>query len=257
MASAKFKDQPLEAPIDTRGPAAAWIRVVEKLLSRPGHDAYYVTVRLTEPLERETAIEAAYENLVDRRGLPSIDGVAATIFPRSFYQFNCRRDRHVLYARYPEFRTRALRLFGKRTAFSYLSRLISWQPVGVNAPINQLETFITRMREHKAKREAWYFYPTIDPTRDLNKIMSGPCLTAIDLKYEIEHNTLNLYASYRDHEFAEKAFGNYVGLCHLLEFLCEQTEARLGAVTCVSLRARIEQGYVGDLANVVAMAGKT
>ncbi|MBI1894769.1 MAG: hypothetical protein HYS14_11720 [Candidatus Rokubacteria bacterium] len=252
MARVRFKDEPMQEVIDASGPSAGWLRVIEKLLALSGHEAYYLTVRMTAPFERDLVIDGAFARFARHRGVPSIDGIAATIFPRSFYRFNCEGDRHVLYMRYPEFRARAPRFLGKRPTFSYFSRLVAWEPVGVDAPVNQLEAFITRMREHKAKREAWYFYPIIDPTRDLNKIMSGPCLTAIDLKYEIEHNTLNLFAFYRDHEFAEKALGNYVGLSHLLEFLCDQTKTAAGAITCVSLRARIEQGYAGDLDKVLA-----
>lgn len=234
-----FKDQPLTPPLDVTGPGEAWATVLRLLLAAPGRMQYYVSVRMKKPLQLSAAVAKAYDAFATNRGLPSAEGVAANIFPRSFYRFNCRQDRSALYRRHPEFRTRTARLFKKHVTFSYFDRLINWQPVGAAQPVNQLEVFIDRMGNHKAKREAWYFYPTIDPTRDLGKIMSGPCLTAIDLKYEIEHNTLNMFAFYRDHEFAEKAYGNYLGLAYLLEFLCEQTSTEVGALTCISLRARI------------------
>ena len=93
------------------------------------------------------------------------------------------------------------------------------------------------MRKYRNKYEAWYYYPLIDPTRDLRKIRGGPCLSAIDLKYERDRNRLHLFASYRDHDFASKALGNYVGLGYLLRFLCEQINAEVGALHCFSLRA--------------------
>ncbi len=239
MSSPLFKDQPLVAPIDVAEPGEAWTTVLKMLLAAPGRSLYYVTVRMTDPLRLNDAVAKAYDAFAERNRLPSAEGVAANIFPRSFYRFNCKQDRLLLYRRHSDFRVRTARFFKKHVTFSYFDRLINWQPVGAQEPVNQLEAFINRMVTHRAKREAWYFYPTIDPTRDLGKIMSGPCLTAIDLKYEIDHNTLNLCAFYRDHEFAEKAYGNYLGLAHLLEFLCDQTTTTVGAITCISLRARI------------------
>jgi hypothetical protein len=202
-------------------------------------------------------IEEAHEWYRRKNRLPSIDGVAATIFPRSFYLASCKGDRHTLYERYPAFRARAPKFFGKTASFSYFDRLTRWQPRGTSVPVNQLETFIERMREHKTKRTAWFYYPTIDPTRDLGKIMGGPCLSAIDLKYETEFNALNLFAVYRDHDFAEKALGNYVGLTYLLEFLCEHTKTEAGAVVCASTRARIEGGFAADLRRVVSKVDAT
>jgi hypothetical protein len=247
-----FRDQPIQAPIDTAGPSAAWLAVLRQLMELPDRSAYSLVVRMKNPFQRNRSIEGIYEKIRRKHGLPSIEGVAATIFPRSFYRFNCKSDRRQLYKEFPTYHTRMARFFGKKPAFSYFQRLVAWQAEGMAESVNQLEAFITRMRGHKAPREAWYFYPTLDPTRDLGKIFSGPCLTAVDLKYEIKQNILNLIAFYRDHEFVEKALGNYVGLGHLLEFVCEQTETKAGAIVCISLRARIESGYVKDLEGLLS-----
>lgn len=250
MPSLPFREQSLSAPIDVAGPAKAWQTVVERLLETPDRTLPLIIVRMKEPLASCPRITAAHRAFTQMSKLPSAEGVSATIFPRGFYRFNCKSDRKTLYKGYSQFRARTARLFGKKPSFSYFDRLISWQPEGAPTPVNQLETFISRMNNYKAKREAWYFYPTIDPSRDLGKIMGGPCLSAIDLKYEIEHNILNLSAFYRDHEFAEKAYGNYLGLSYLLEFLCEQTRTAIGALTCVSFRARIE-GHTRALQKLV------
>lgn len=251
-----FKDQSLQAPIDTAGPSEAWITVLGRLLRLPDQTAYSLVLRMKDPFQRDPVIEAIYEKVRRKHDLPSIEGIAATVFPRSFYLFNCKGDRRRLYKEFLTYHNRMARFFRKKPAFSYFHRLIAWQPEGMGEPVNQLEAFIGRMRELKAKREAWYFYPTIDPTRDLGKIFSGPCLTAVDLKYETKHNILNLIAFYRDHEFAEKALGNYVGLAHLLEFLCKETKTKAGAIVCISLRARIEGGYVTDLERLLASVTK-
>lgn len=253
MVKAPLRDRPIEPPVDASDPFSAWSKVVDRLLASPERTVFYLTVRIANPLGRSRLVEHAYERYRRKNGLPSIAGVAATILPRSFYKFTCRSDRQELYARYPAYRVRAAKFFQRPVSFSYFDRLTRWQPRGVPTPVNQIETFIERMREHKTKRTAWFYYPTIDPTRDLGKIMGGPCLSAVDLKYETDFNVLNLFAVYRDHDFAEKALGNYVGLTYLLEFLCEHTKSEVGVVVCTSTRAWIERQYVRDLRHLVSV----
>src|SRR4026209_1971789 len=114
-----FKDQPLAPAIDVRGPFSAWISVIRQLLVSPDQTGYYLAVRMTRPFERESTVEKAYEWYRRKNDLPSVDGIAATIFPRSFYLVSCRGDRHALYQRYPAFRARAPKFFRKVPSFSY------------------------------------------------------------------------------------------------------------------------------------------
>lgn len=229
-------DEKFPPPLDATSVSDAWLRASQLLRAAPGNTMYFLLVRIQDPLQRRPSIDRRYNAFCQAQRLPCIDGVAATIFPEAFYRFHCRGDVAQLFTGSQRYRRKVEMVFRKRLDFSYFERLIRWQPVGAS-PVNQLEAFITRMREYMYKYEAWYFYPTIDPTRDLWKIRGGPCLSAIDLKYERNQNRLHLFAFYRDHDFETKAFGNYVGLGHLLRFLCEQVGTELGAVHCLSLRA--------------------
>jgi thymidylate synthase len=48
---------------------------------------------------------------------------------------------------------------------------------------------------------------------------------------------LDLIAVYRNHDFIEKALGNFVGLARLLRFICRSTNNAVGSVICHSIHA--------------------
>lgn len=229
-------DEKFPPPLDATSVSEAWLRACQLIRAAPGRTMYYLLVRIHDPLQRRPEIDGPYDAFCQARRLPCLEGVASTIFPEAFYRFHCSGNVARLFEGFERYRKKVGMVFHRQPGFSYFDRLIHWQPVGA-PPVNQLATFIARLQEYRYKYEAWYFYPTIDPTRDLRKIRGGPCLSAIDLKYERDRNRLHLFAFYRDHDFESKALGNYIGLGHLLRFLCEQIEAEVGALHCFSLRA--------------------
>ena len=50
---------------------------------------------------------------------------------------------------------------------------------------------------------------------------------------------LGLLAVYRSHDFLERAYGNYWGLCNLLNFMAKETKSLPGPLTCVSSAAYV------------------
>jgi len=231
-------EEKFPSPLDATSVSEGWLRACQLIRAAPGHTMYYLLVRIHNPLQRRVEIDGPYDAFCQARRLPCLEGVASTIFPETFYRFHCSGNVERLFEGFKQYRKKVGMIFRKQLDFSYFDRLIHWQPVGA-APVNQLAIFIERMNEYRYRYEAWYFYPTIDPTRDLRKIRGGPCLSAVDVKYERDRNRLHLFAFYRDHDFESKALGNYIGLCDLQRFLCEQIGAEVGALHCFSLRARI------------------
>jgi hypothetical protein len=51
---------------------------------------------------------------------------------------------------------------------------------------------------------------------------------------------LGVLAVYRNHDFLQKAYGNYWALCNLLCFLAKETNTIAGPLTCVSSHAYVE-----------------
>lgn len=61
---------------------------------------------------------------------------------------------------------------------------------------------------------------------------------------QIAHDScmnLGLLAVYRNHDFLERAYGNYWGLCNLLNFIANEVGATPGPLTCVSSHAYVDK----------------
>jgi hypothetical protein len=74
-------------------------------------------------------------------------------------------------------------------------------------------------------------------------IMGFPCLSHISLT--LEHGRLHLAATYRNHHFIRKAYGNYLGLIWLLDFLAHESGCQVGEILCLSTHADGEFGLRG------------
>jgi hypothetical protein len=48
---------------------------------------------------------------------------------------------------------------------------------------------------------------------------------------------INLLAVYRNHDFTERTYGNYYGLCNLIKYISKETKSHIGTFTCVSSHA--------------------
>ena len=114
--------------------------------------------------------------------------------------------------------------------------MISW-----NNEFNQIEQTIKRLKEHKnSKTIAMQIY---DPKSDGRKTMSGmPCLLSVDLKPREEG--LYLTAFFRSMRISKSGYADWVALCELGKFLCEQADLKLKRVTTIGGSV-----HLGDMNN--------
>ena len=119
---------------------------------------------------------------------------------------------------------------------TYWGRMISW-----NNEFNQVEQTIKRLKEHKnSKTIAMSIY---DPKSDGRKTMSGmPCLLSVDLKPRKEG--LYLTAFFRSMRISKSGYADWVALCELGKFLCEQADLKLKRVTTIGGSV-----HLGDMNN--------
>ena len=119
---------------------------------------------------------------------------------------------------------------------TYWGRMISWDNT-----FNQIEQTIKRLKEHKnAKTIAMSIY---DPKSDGRKTMGGmPCLLSIDLKPRKEG--LYLTAFFRSMRISKSGYADWVALCELGKFLCEQADLNLKRVTTIGGSV-----HLGDMNN--------
>jgi hypothetical protein len=65
-----------------------------------------------------------------------------------------------------------------------------------------------------------------------------PCLS--HLSFSLLNGVVNLLAVYRSHDFISRAYGNYLGLGRVLQFVAHESGFPAGELTCVSSSATAE-----------------
>jgi len=156
----------------------------------------------------------------------NIYDVINTIFPYKFWSRNEWDSRIDFYRSYLAIHNKSR----KKRWGTYFQRLISFG----EAEINQLENIINAIATRRTNYSSAYTLHITSCIADSNtKIMGGPCLQYVQI---IPNNSsINLVAVYRNHDYFNKALGNFVGLTRLLTFVCINTNKQPGSVTCHSV----------------------
>lgn len=223
----------------------AWLRATQHILNSGG-ECSNLLVTIENPLNIERTIHEDYENLISRHDLLTLKQVSYTIFPHSLYLqvgrdanklFKAYNREHGVYERLQSLHRRKMRWgsYFRRMTY-YLVGTRSGQPIIVN----QLGDIISMLKKRKRVYKSAYTISIQIPGVDGRYIMGSPCLNYIALQLESSARVLNMLAVYRNHDFIERAYGNYLGLGNLMEFLCDQTGLTLGVFNCLSSHAYIK-----------------
>jgi hypothetical protein len=227
--------------------SAAWVQGLEALLE-VGGEAVNLTVAIDDAAAEFPAVRAEVDAFIDQRrhtkkGLQRISTVANTIFPQSLYVERLGIDAE---AHLYEMERRSRPVTRRRNSRgNYFERMVAW-PGPSGQMFNQLDQAITRLRRlrEQGKQRGNQFevglttpsdeamaMPIAVPGRDRQTI-GFPCLSHVSLS--LQKGVVHMSALYRNHEFIERAYGNYVGLGRLLWFVAHQSGWPMGELTCVS-----------------------
>jgi hypothetical protein len=239
----------------------AWLRAYRTLLENPGREVVNLAVSIAEPLVEDLGVRGVLEQTLgemassSQKTLHSVHTVANTIFPISLY----RPDQPDAAKRFFERAGTVSQLHHKRKHEwgTYIGRLVQYdQPDGT--PVNQLERFLALLNSDTNWAdiyEAPLTYPgetsetavTEVAASDLLLIgpndrrrMGGPCLAHVSLTSVDGH--LHLTALYRRHYYLARAYGNFLGLARLLNFLAHESGRQVGQMLVVGTHAEIEPG---------------
>jgi len=223
--------------------SAAWLKAVEYLVDC-GHECFNLMACIENPTKIELPIHDAYEQLLSDHNLLTLKQVKYTIFPKSLYvQMN--RDPEKLFDTYNRVNgvyDRLQRKYGHKFGWgSYFRRMTHYQIIdehGNRKTINQLGEIIQMLRERSRVYKAAYTISIQIPGVNTRRIIGGPCLNYITLQLSYPR-VLNMLAVYRNHDFIQRAYGNYLSLGETMEFICEQTEYSMGRLNCLSSHASI------------------
>lgn len=147
----------------------------------------------------------------------NIKDVINTIFPYKLYsRYPVRSE---LYSRYKSVYERA---WSFRSWGTYFQRLISYGKHFEGNHPNQLERAITALRRNRNQKSSITFHLT-DSGLDANTRPRGaPCWHYGELICH-QDRSVDLVAVYRNHDYFNKALGNFIGLSKLLQFLCSES----------------------------------
>lgn len=229
------------ATVEEDNVSVAWLKAVEHLASCGG-ECSNLMVSIGNPIRTEQTIHNAYEQLLTNHNLLTLKQVEYTIFPRSLY-LKVNRDPDRLFEMYNRpggAYERLKRRYGKKFGWgSYFKRMTCYPMSNENGGItniNQLAELIQMLNQRARTYKAAYTILIQIPGIDSRRIMGGPCLNYIALQLE-SSLVLNALAVYRNHDFIQRAYGNYLGLGCLMEFLCDQTGYSMGRLNCLSSHA--------------------
>jgi hypothetical protein len=213
----------------------AWQAGVLKLLATSGELTNLITTIESPCLIDDTWLAARSPHRFASKG-DDIRDVINTIFPvKLAHKAANRAD---LFAMYLKRHDRTHRWKSGRHAWgTYFERLIRFPPTGVN----QLDRVIQKLCAWETRNTTGLVFHLSSPAVDAPRIRGGPCWHYGELLWNAD-GTLDLVAVYRNHDFFNKALGNFIGLGQLLAFICQQSGKKPGKLICHSVHAYHDGG---------------
>jgi len=213
----------------------AWLSVVEHIL-HSGRDCFNVVVEIEDPAYECQKIRVLLNKYLELAGKRPIEEVANTIFPISLYFPPLGRKQ--LYENY-ESAWPLIKLFNKWGTYFY--RMIHWEDNGQS--LNQLECTINKLLAALSsgpRYKSTYEVSIYRPENDRFIRIGSPCLS--HLSFKLENGRLLLTVVYRNHFYIERAYGNFLGLGRLMEFIANESGIAVGQLTCISTHATLGDG---------------
>jgi hypothetical protein len=218
----------------------AWKQVVSMCLASQEHQIHALSVEIVCGNEIDDLI---FRKCVNRALVAAekatVDTVARTIFPIGLW--NPRHPRTELFGRYikilPKLRRYALNRRGL-----YFERLINYprDREGTNV-MNQLEfvihTYVEKRNHRRSALQASLYNPFLDASNSPR--LGFPCLQQVGFIPTSGHD-LTVLGFYPVHYIFERAYGNYLGLAHLGQFMAKEMGLRLTRVVCTAGAAKFE-----------------
>lgn len=218
----------------------AWLRAIEAACGSPRHEVSPLIVAF-DAARQETPPEFAelrdsLNRSLEASDRATVETVANTLFPYSLW--NPSRNREHLFQRYLKILP-ALRRFNKRGL--YFERLISYPDSRETVRKNQLdhivETFTSGIHRRSGLQAAVFY-----PPKDLvgTPQLGFPCLHQVAFAHNQARGTLTVTGFYPMQFLFERAYGNYLGLSRLGEFMAKEMKLRLERVVCFAGIAHLD-----------------
>jgi hypothetical protein len=220
----------------------AWLRAVQAACNSQGHEVSPLTVTFDaarqEPTTEFAGLRSALNKSLEVSDCATVETVANTLFPYSLW--NPAGPRGLLFKRYLNILP-ILRHDSRNRRGLYFERLISYPDSRTTAAKNQLDHIIQTFASGNHRRsalQAAVFYPPADLNHARQQ--GFPCLHQIAFAHNQARGTLTVTGFYAMQYLFERAYGNYLGLARLGEFMAREMNLELERVVCIAAVAKLE-----------------
>jgi hypothetical protein len=203
-----------------------WAHLFLNILDNPGKEVSNKVISLAGfengiPNE-DMVIREALDKCLLANGKQLVHTVANTIFPDSLWRIS-QHNRQVLFEKYIANLPRIKALEQRKNCRGlYFERLIAFGCGFANG--NQLEHIISAYSKNPSVRRTMLQASIFDPNRDhtCSAQIGFPCLQHLQFIPDNKNKSLSVNALYATQQVFEKAYGNYLGICRLSQFMaCE------------------------------------
>ncbi|GAI55776.1 unnamed protein product, partial [marine sediment metagenome] len=184
-----------------------------KLLIDNNWEVQNLVVHIQNPAAYDEKIHKRIADFANANHLIGPKHVAYTIFPHKLYEtyttsaslFHAYNRQGGLYER--------LRRRPRSGWGTYFRRMTHYE--NNKCTINQLKNIIDAIDNRRKIYKAAYTIVIQKPGGETIRPLGGPCLNYIAVQLKSEVRELGLLCVYRNHDYLERAYGNYWGLCNL------------------------------------------
>jgi len=222
----------------------AWARAFLEVVQPGASEINLLTVVVKDFVDQPPEVLSIRDKLdaaICKHGNMTCHTVASTIFPLSLW--NPKLERQQLYNRYLRILPDLKRANQQNRHGLYFERLIAFDE---KQQFNQLEHIISTYRHGNHRRSALHamvFNPLTDHTHQRQR--GFPCLQHVN--FLPKDGELEVVGFYITQHLFERAYGNYLGLCRLGNFMAQEMGLRLTKMTCIATVAQLGRAPRRDL----------
>lgn len=235
--------------------SAAWTEAVRTVAQMPRRQATHLVVRIDNPSEANLNTRDLLNALLFELGLDSVETVRNTLFPA---EWAAKFPEPAELAEYYRSQLPTIARFQPRSQFrgTYFGRLVAFPRGDDN--VDQLSDVVEKLRHaHEQERRVTSRYEMniYSEERDHRKLMGFPCLSFCS--FHLGDGLLHMAAHYRSHFMIQRAYGNYLGLAELLNYVAEASGFPAGELLVISGHAAIDAVGVKRLVKFLEMVEDT
>lgn len=239
--------------IDEENLSHAWAKAFLHIIENSGKEISPLVISITgfnDGIPNEDIdIRQSLDKCLADNGEQEIHTVANTIFPDSLWKHS-KNQRQKLFEQYLNIfpRIQAVEPNKNRRGI-YFERLIDFGSDD-QSKVNQLEFIISEYQKRKGVRRSMFQASIFDPGRDhiSAPYLSFPCLQHVSFVPQEKTKTLTLNAFYATQQLLNKAYGNYLGLCRLGNFMAHEMGLTFSRMNCFVGVAKLE--HIGKIKNI-------